>query len=56
MPIDEGVNTDLQFLVLEVKKQARASQSMVEKPTEKKLAKIKVREDYVENLKNTLEN
>ncbi|MFT5210538.1 MAG: phosphate uptake regulator/tRNA A-37 threonylcarbamoyl transferase component Bud32 [Flavobacterium sp.] len=56
MPIDEGVNTDLQFLVLEVKKQARASQSMVEKPTEKKLERIKVREDYVENLKNTLEN
>jgi phosphate uptake regulator len=55
MPIDEGVNIDLQFLILEVKKQARASLAMLEKPTGTKLAKIKTREDYVDNLKNTLE-
>ena len=30
MPIDEGVNVDLQFLILEVKKQARASLSVIE--------------------------
>jgi phosphate uptake regulator len=55
MPIDEGVNIDLQFLILEVKKQARASLAMLEKPSVTKLAKIKTREDYVDNLKNTLE-
>jgi phosphate uptake regulator len=55
MPIDEGVNIDLQFLILEVKKQARASLAMLETPTGTKLAKIKTREDYVDNLKNTLE-
>jgi hypothetical protein len=48
MPIDEGVNIDLQFLILEVKKQARASLAMLEKPTGTKLAKIKTREDYVD--------
>lgn len=56
MPIDEGVNVDLQFLIVEVKKQARASLSYLEKPTRGKLKKIKEREDYVDNLKNTLEN
>lgn len=56
MPIDEGVNIDLQFLILEVKKQARASQSVIEKPTPAKINKIRNREDYVDNLKNTLEN
>ena len=56
MPIDEGINTDIRFLILEVKKQARASFSAIEKPTQKKLEKIRIREDYVDNLKNTLEN
>ncbi len=56
MPIDEGVNVDLQFLIVEVKKQARASLSYLEKPSAGKLKKIKDREDYVDNLKNTLEN
>lgn len=56
MPIDEGVNIDLQFLILEVKKQARASLSCIEKPSANKIRKITVREDYVDNLKNTLEN
>lgn len=56
MPIDEGINTDLRFLILEVRKQARASLSSIERPTPAKLEKIKVREDYVDNLKNTLEN
>lgn len=56
MPIDEGVNVDLQFLILEVKKQARASLSVIERPTPSKIDKILIREDYVDNLKNTLEN
>ncbi len=56
MPIDEGVNIDLQFLILEVKKQGRASLSMIDKPTKGKVRKIRVREDYVDNLKNTLVN
>lgn len=56
MPIDEGINTDLRFLILEVKKQARASLASTERPSPGKLEKIRVREDYVDNLKNTLEN
>lgn len=56
MPIDEGVNVDLQFLVLEVKKQARASLSVIDRPTARKIEQIRSREDYVGNLKNTLEN
>ena len=56
MPIDEGVNVDVQFLILEVKKQAAASLSYIENPTPKKLTKIHSREDYINNLKNTLEN
>lgn len=56
MPIDEGVNVDLQFLIVEVKKQARASLSYIDKPTPGKSKRIKEREDYVDNLKNTLEN
>lgn len=56
MPLDEGVNVDLQFLILEVKKQARASLSVIERPTDRKIEKIQSREDYVDNLKNTLVN
>ncbi|HIL98715.1 MAG: PhoU domain-containing protein [bacterium] len=56
MPIDEGVNVDLQFLILEVKKQAGASLSFIQNPTKQKLKKIRSREDYVDNLKKTLEN
>jgi aminoglycoside phosphotransferase len=56
MPINEGVNIDLQFLILEVKKQAQASLSMAKKPTAKKVARIIAREDYIDNLKNTLVN
>ena len=47
MPIDEGVNIDLQFLILEVKKQSKASLAMIERPSEAKLEKIRVREVYV---------
>ncbi|MBD3646480.1 MAG: hypothetical protein HUJ31_03285, partial [Pseudomonadales bacterium] len=56
MPLDEGADVDLQFLILEVKKQARASLSAIDRPTQKKLEKIRDREDYVDNLKNSLEN
>ncbi len=56
MPIDEGINTDLRFLILEVKKQARASLAAIERPSAKKIEKILIRENYVDNLKNTLEN
>ena len=56
MPIDEGVNIDLQFLILEVKKQAKASLACIERPSAAKIGRIRVREDYVDNLKNTLEN
>jgi len=56
MPIDEGVNVDLQFLILEVKKQSSASLSYIQNPTKPKLKKIKSRENYVDNLKKTLEN
>lgn len=56
MPLDEGADVDLQFLILEVKKQAKASLSAIDKPTAKKLQKIRDREDYVDNLKNSLEN
>lgn len=56
VPIDEGINTDLRFLILEVKKQARASLAAIERPSLKKIEKIMIRENYVDNLKNTLEN
>lgn len=56
MPLDEGVNVDLQFLILEVTKQAKASLSVIERPTTQKLERIRAREDYVDNLKNTLVN
>jgi phosphate uptake regulator/aminoglycoside phosphotransferase (APT) family kinase protein len=56
MPIDEGVNVDVQFLIVEVSKQAKASLSYIEKPSSAKLKKIREREDYIDNLKNTLEN
>ncbi|MCB1692318.1 MAG: phosphotransferase [Pseudomonadales bacterium] len=56
MPIDEGVNVDLQFLIVEVKKQARATLSQTDRPSASKVNKIKEREDYIDNLKNTLEN
>ena len=56
MPVEEGVNIDLQFLLLEVKKQAKASASMIERPSKHKLERIRVRESYIDNLKNTLEN
>jgi phosphate uptake regulator len=56
VPIDEGIDTDLRFLILEVKKQAKASLAIIERPSASKLEKIRIREDYVDNLKNTLEN
>lgn len=56
MPFDEGINTDLRFLILEVGKQAKASLAAIERPTVRKLEKIRIREDYVDNLKNTIEN
>ncbi|MEM7363300.1 MAG: hypothetical protein AAF525_04715 [Pseudomonadota bacterium] len=39
MPIDEGVHIDLQFLILEVKRQARASQSVIARPTSMKVTR-----------------
>jgi len=54
MPIAEDVNVDLNFLILETKKQAMASQSSLEKTSPAKIKKIKDREDYIENLKNTV--
>ena len=54
MPIDEGLNIDLRFLILEVKKQARASASVVDKPSPAKIKKINVREHFIDNLKDTL--
>jgi phosphate uptake regulator len=56
MPFDQGLNSDLQFLILEVKKQGRASWSVIENPTPKKVAKIKSREFFIDNLKNTIEH
>lgn len=56
MPIDEGVNVDLQFLILEVKKQAQASLSLIERGSPQKARQIRSREDYINNLKNTLLN
>ncbi|MDB4068442.1 phosphotransferase [Pseudomonadales bacterium] len=56
MPIDEGLNVDLRFLILEVKKQARASASVVDKPSPAKIKKINVREHFIDNLKDTLES
>ena len=54
MPIVEDVNVDLKFLILETKKQAMASQSILEKTSPAKIKKIKDREDHIENLKNTV--
>jgi len=54
MPIDEDVNVDIKFLILETKKQATASQNILEKPIPAKLEKIKSREDHIDNLKNTV--
>jgi len=56
MPLEQGLNSDLQFLILEVKKQGRASLSVIEKPSVKKIARIKSREYFIDNLKNTIEN
>jgi len=56
MPIDEGLNVDLQFLILEVKKQAQASASVVDRPTSAKIKKINGREPFINNLKDTLES
>ena len=56
MPLEQGLNSDLQFLILEVKKQGRASLSVIENPTAKKIEKIKSREYFIDNLKNTIEN
>ncbi|MCB1646341.1 MAG: phosphotransferase [Pseudomonadales bacterium] len=56
MPIDEGINVDLQFLLLEVRKQARASLSVIDKPSARKIQRIRAREFYVDTLKNTLVN
>ena len=55
MPLEQGLNSDLQFLILEVKKQGRASLSVIENPTAKKIEKIKSREYFIDNLKNTIE-
>ncbi|MFT7044389.1 MAG: phosphate uptake regulator [Candidatus Azotimanducaceae bacterium] len=56
MPVDEGLNIDLQFLILEVKKQARASASVIDNPTTTKIKKVNSREKFIDNLKNTLES
>jgi phosphate uptake regulator len=56
MPVDEGLNVDLQFLILEVRKLARASASVIDNPTATKIKKVNTREKFIDNLKNTLES
>lgn len=56
MPIDEGIHTDLQFLILEIKKQASASLSMLGKPTSQKMKRMRDREYMVNTLRTTIEH
>ncbi len=56
MPLDEGVETDLKFLIFEVSKQAGLSRDMLISPSPELLNKLIERDDVVSRLKNTIEN
>jgi phosphate uptake regulator/aminoglycoside phosphotransferase len=61
MPVDEGIETDLRFLIVEIKKQSKlAQESLLEqKQTELQKAhlhKMGERDDVIASLKNTIEH
>lgn len=56
MPIDEGIDTDLRFLILEVRKQLDSVRAHLKQPTSAKLKRITVKDDYVDQLKDAIEN
>lgn len=56
MPLDEGINTDLCFLLLEVQRQAKATLGVLQNPETPKRGTISHRDDYVDRLRDTIAN
>lgn len=56
MPLDEGLDTDLRFLLLEVTRQAKASRSSLLNPEKDKSLTLITRDHYVDRLRDTIEN
>jgi len=52
----EGVRRNLNFIILEVRKQLESAQTYIETPSIKLHEKVSQREDYVDNLKSLIEN
>lgn len=48
--------TNFQFLLVEIERQLEATQAVVEKHDERRIAKIESRDDYIDNLKSVIEN
>ncbi|WP_428559198.1 MAG: PhoU domain-containing protein [Solidesulfovibrio sp. DCME] len=48
--------TNFQFLLVEIERQLEATQAVVEKHDERRIAKIEARDDYIDNLKSVIEN
>ncbi|MDK2956358.1 MAG: hypothetical protein PWQ57_1854 [Desulfovibrionales bacterium] len=52
----EGMNENFKFLDIEVQNQLKATLDFLNNPTPKKYDKIVSRDDYIDNLKNIIEN
>ena len=52
----ESIEENFRFLALEVANQAKATATFLEAPTHSLFDKIVSRDDYIDNLKNIIEN
>lgn len=50
------IETNFQFLLVEVERQLEATLAVVEKHDEKAIVRIEARDDYIDNLKSVIEN
>lgn len=50
------IESNLTFLLVEVERQIREAQSVLEAHNEKTIAKVEARDDYIDNLKSVIEN
>ncbi len=52
----KGIDRNLKLMVIEVTKQVEDTQKVFDNPTEAMVTKIDARDDYIDNLKNAIEN
>jgi len=56
MMIQEGIDENLRFLIIEVRKQVEKSRRFLQKPSRELLDSLQAKDDYIDNLKNTIQS